>query len=458
MASTTPAALRTLIESVPDHSNPAVQGYKNQDRVKRDCEEVIANVRSLYPKVGNLVLNNGDQHTLLCLQGTIPMYVNNNKYNCPMVIWLHVDYPNTPPTCFVVPTLDMQIKTRHMHVDAAGFVYHHYLTQWNLESTLKILCDTLCAVFSKDPPVFARTRTSTSSSSSSGQASNKPSPHPASSRGSSAGGGSASQPPPSAAAQHAAQHAANVHQQQAAAAAQQARPPQHRPPPPPVQTAEEKERLERERKVREREAELREAQRAIEIQAAREREREQQLLRERQRAIEREKEEEENTRMELQAMCSSKLEVMLDEFIRRSDDEFEAYQGKQRKLEETSERIRQRREDLEREKAKLLVIDEHLDAAEEQMRSWKAARESRGERPVEELVSYSDALSRQLFKCTSQDKAIEDVLFLLDKALGNETLDCKRYLQLVAKYSKQQFFVKELANKIVKKRRQLGVY
>ena len=31
------------------------------------------------------VLNNGEQHTLLSLQGTIPMYVNSLKYNCPMV-------------------------------------------------------------------------------------------------------------------------------------------------------------------------------------------------------------------------------------------------------------------------------------------------------------------------------------------------------------------------------------
>ena len=58
----------------------------------------------------------------------------------------------------------------------------------------------------------------------------------------------------------------------------------------------------------------------------------------------------------------------------------------------------------------------------------------------------------------SQDKAIEDALFLLDKALGNEAIDCKRYLILVRKYAKQQFFIKELANKLIAKRRQLGVY
>ena len=92
-----------------------------------------------------------------------------------------------------------------------------------------------------------------------------------------------------------------------------------------------------------------------------------------------------------------------------------------------------------------------------QILAWKSAREGSGDKSVEESIGYSDALSKQLFECTAQDKAIEDALYQLDKALGNEAIDCKRYMTLVRKYSKQQFFIKELANRIIQQRRHLGV-
>ena len=107
------------------------------------------------------VHNNGEEYTLLSLQGTIPMFVNSTKYNCPMVsfrvataarnpsysslstgsffgcnhalfgrrshhrhrhisttimitallsmwieqtFWIPLDYPTTQPTCYVSPT------------------------------------------------------------------------------------------------------------------------------------------------------------------------------------------------------------------------------------------------------------------------------------------------------------------------------------------------------------------
>ena len=84
------------------------------------------------------------------------MFHNHKKYNCPVKLWLGLDYPSSPPTCYVVPTRDMGIKPRHVHVDNSGFIYHGYLTQWNVRSSLKELCTTLTTVFSKDPPVFAK--------------------------------------------------------------------------------------------------------------------------------------------------------------------------------------------------------------------------------------------------------------------------------------------------------------
>ena len=84
------------------------------------------------------------------------MFHNQKKYNCPVKFWMGLDYPSSPPICYVSPTRDMGIKPRHVHVDNAGFIYHLYLTQWNVRSSLKELCSTLTTVFSKDPPVFAK--------------------------------------------------------------------------------------------------------------------------------------------------------------------------------------------------------------------------------------------------------------------------------------------------------------
>jgi hypothetical protein len=102
------------------------------------------------------VKNDGTDKTLVVLDGTIPMFHNQKKYNCPVRFWLVLDYPMSPPICYVSPTRDMGIKPRHVHVDNAGFIYHQYLTQWNVRSTLKDLCSTLTTVFSKDPPVYAK--------------------------------------------------------------------------------------------------------------------------------------------------------------------------------------------------------------------------------------------------------------------------------------------------------------
>jgi len=84
------------------------------------------------------------------------MFHNQKKYNCPVKFWMGLDYPASPPICYVSPTRDMGIKPRHVHVDNAGFIYHQYLTQWNVRSSLKDLCTTLTTVFSKDPPVYAK--------------------------------------------------------------------------------------------------------------------------------------------------------------------------------------------------------------------------------------------------------------------------------------------------------------
>lgn len=88
------------------------------------------------------------------------MFYNQKKYNCPVRIWFCLDYPKSPPICYVTPTRDMGIKPRHVHVDSAGFIYHQYLTQWSDSSSVKELVATLKNVFSREPPVYAKSSSS----------------------------------------------------------------------------------------------------------------------------------------------------------------------------------------------------------------------------------------------------------------------------------------------------------
>jgi len=46
----------------------------------------------------------------------------------------------------------------------------------------------------------------------------------------------------------------------------------------------------------------------------------------------------------------------------------------------------------------------------------------------------------------------------LDQALSDGSIEAAEYLRLTLKLSRQQFFEKELANKILARRRQLGVF
>jgi len=60
-------------------------------------------------------------------------------------------------------------------------------------------------------------------------------------------------------------------------------------------------------------------------------------------------------------------QVMLDAFLSRSDEEFEMFQGKQQKLEETQAQIASAKAALAQEKQKLSSMLDDLDLAESQV-------------------------------------------------------------------------------------------
>jgi len=80
-------------------------------------------------------------------------------------IWVVENYPYAPPSCYITPTSDMIIKSKHRHVDSNGVVYLPYLSSWNPTGcSLGALVATMAQVFGIDPPVRSQPKPTTNQS------------------------------------------------------------------------------------------------------------------------------------------------------------------------------------------------------------------------------------------------------------------------------------------------------
>ena len=128
-----------------------------KQRIKMDVSNLMFSVVTLRPERGELVSNDGNVSTLLKLTGTVPIFYKGSQYNIPMDVWVNRGYPDTPPTLYVTPTQGMAIKPGHAHVDTSGQVYLPYLNQWNASvSNLAEVVAHCAKSFGYDPPVYAK--------------------------------------------------------------------------------------------------------------------------------------------------------------------------------------------------------------------------------------------------------------------------------------------------------------
>lgn len=75
------------------------------------------------------VFDDGNSQSLVCLSGVIPVTVSGNVYNCPLALWLPLDYPAQPPLTLILPTNALEIK-KSPQVDPNGRVSLPYLQEW----------------------------------------------------------------------------------------------------------------------------------------------------------------------------------------------------------------------------------------------------------------------------------------------------------------------------------------
>lgn len=130
--------------------------YRHPDLCRRDMLAVFQFYRGLTPRPDKFIFNDGLQRDLITLSGTIPVPYKGQSYNIPVAVWLLDTHPYNAPLCYVKPTQDMQIKVSK-HVDLSGKIYLPYLHDWSYPNSDLVGLIQVCIItFSEQPPVYSR--------------------------------------------------------------------------------------------------------------------------------------------------------------------------------------------------------------------------------------------------------------------------------------------------------------
>ncbi|GAA5830468.1 hypothetical protein JCM5353_005856 [Sporobolomyces roseus] len=109
----------------------------------------------LNPEQSDFTYDDGRVELLLSLTGVLPIPIQANVYHCPIVFWLPLDFPSTPPIVFILPSETLAVR-KGKNVDAGGRVTVQYIEQWSRKSegcSLSALIDELIPTFSARYPV-----------------------------------------------------------------------------------------------------------------------------------------------------------------------------------------------------------------------------------------------------------------------------------------------------------------
>lgn len=130
--------------------------YIDPTTTKKDVVDCLKQYKALAYHCEEYVFNDGNTKQLLNLQGTIPVRYKGNTYHIPICIWLLDTHPRYAPICYVKPTSDMHIKVS-MYVDHNGKIYLPYLHEWNaMQSDLLGLIQVMIVTFGEFPPVYSK--------------------------------------------------------------------------------------------------------------------------------------------------------------------------------------------------------------------------------------------------------------------------------------------------------------
>lgn len=412
--------------------------YQYKDKVEQKCAELMKHTSLNKASAQIYTQKNYAQQTLLQISGTLPINYQNATYNIPICFWIPYQFPQRPPMCYVVPTESMDIKSSHKHMDKQGFIYHPYLSNWSpYHSTLIVLSTNLQSVFGKDPPVFAKVARPRP------KPMQPPSAQPPSYHNAfNAYNRSINQAQPGARGGPYAQPGARTgpgyvkppgypgrgSQPGAASYAKPGPPSYNEVSNPNVNSPPAYDQI------------------SIKVDNS---EKEEELLR-RQEEQQRRQEEE-----QLKRQVRNKLQDELTKLHERWVSEVNELQRLQTDLLRSKQQIETEKAGIERETNDLKNLKGELEVANATMESWLDANKDSPPIDLLKTVEPQNVWTKQLIEAVAQDSAIDDTLYCLDRALGEDAITFKNYLKQVRKLTREQFFKRALTQKIVTKQRQL---
>jgi len=363
--------------------------YRDPSRVDRDASSLLKSSVGVHltPAIAPLVENNGDTSNCLVLQGTIAIVFRGNTYQLLVDIYLPPGYPIRPPVSYVRLAQNMYLKENHPHVGSDGMVYMPYLHEWNARThTLIEMVVAMSSVFSADPPVFTRSA---------------PAP-----------------PPPQATAQP--------------------------PPPPAYDTGIRSSNVDSDRYMQE-QIEAIMAREAAEANAAAEAARKaEQEAQERERQLEAQKVWEEKKKYQLKDQVNQKILAHLQSVAADAKTMVQSDWRDQQLLKHSKENIDEEIEDnyalIQKLEENIATVDNKTTEIEKWLEENKNAKEKTV--PVDDLCQPATKLHAQMLDLSSDNAAITDALYFLDRAMYMGHVDCTTHLKSVRKLAKRQFLVR----------------
>lgn len=366
--------------------------YRDPSRVDRDASSLLKSSVGIHltPGIAPLVENNGDTSNCLVLQGTIAIAFRGNTYQILVDIYLPPGYPMRPPVSYVRLAQNMYLKENHPHVGSDGMVYMPYLHEWNARThSLIEMVVAMSSVFSADPPVFTRSTPAP-----------PPPPQP-------------SQPPPQ----------PSYHNHARAA--------------PASNTDSDRYMQEQIDAIMAKEAE--EANAAAE--AARKAEQE---AKERERQAAAQKEWEGKRREQVKDQVTKKIVVRLQTVGADAKATVQSDWRDQQLLKHSKETIDQSIEDtqslVQNLQQQIAIVDEKTVEIEKWLKEGKASQEETV--PVDDLCHPASKLHAQMLNLSSENAAITDALYFVDRGMYMGHIDCTTHLKSVRKLAKRQFLVR----------------
>ncbi|KAG7384610.1 hypothetical protein PHYPSEUDO_002424 [Phytophthora pseudosyringae] len=396
----------------------SLQCYPQSSRVRGDVYNLLGQIPSLQPNCGTFAHNDGSTSTLLNLEGTIPIFYRGNQYNIPVEFWVAETYPMAPPVCFVRPTADMMVKPGHPHVTSDGYVKIPYTSDWRPDFTLLELVAHMCSIFGNMPPVFRRPANSRPAAPHQNRLNGSSSSSAASSGtgGYFQQGSYAQSHPPQPSPYYSSQFQPHARQDLSASGdgeslfggSQQS---------PGASSLANSGAYASGRTLGE--------VRPEELAAA------------------------------LKVEVTGKLQMQLEKNFKRVRDDIDLQF-------EHEVQLTQSRENVERGLQSLRFLREDIARAQgvveeqdKEVTAWLEENEGKDTVDPDTILIECDALSKQMIKTLAEHYAIEDALYYMDRALGNDEIELSVFLKEVRKLARKQFMCLALVQKIHTKQQEL---